>query len=487
MEKLTKINFQKNSLFLFLFLLFLAINFFFSLFSLRLDFSYNKSQTLSPATKKIIGQLDDLVQIKFFASSDIPVRLLPLKTEIVDLLQEYKKASRGKIKVKILDPKKDEKAKNEAIELGLPELQFSQIEKDKYAVSSSYFGIGVQYGDKREIIPQTVNIETLEYDLTSAIFKLTQKQPVKIGFWQNLTFSADSQRDEFYTFKKVLSQQFDLEFKKEIDKDWKALVIIGDENNKYSTDEAERIKNYLEKDRGKVVFLIDRIIVEEGLNTKKEESPIFSLLEDYGIKIEENFVLSQNAELASFTTGVVSFFTPYPFWLKTNNFLKTSPFFTNIEVLVFPWVSSIEVKEDKKEEISFLVKSSKNSWEQKQSFSLYPNNISLPSKNEMREYNLVVEKRLGNQGRLLVIPCSRFVKEQFLSKQNSNLGFMINILDFYAFEGKLAGIRNRSVFIPSLKELPEATKDWVKYLNVMFLPGLTAIFAVVYLLKRSSA
>ena len=59
--------------------------------SLRLDFSKGSAYTLSPSTKKILHSLDDVVNIKFFVSSDLPTPLLPVKTEVADLLNEYKK------------------------------------------------------------------------------------------------------------------------------------------------------------------------------------------------------------------------------------------------------------------------------------------------------------------------------------------------------------------------------------------------------------
>src|SRR3990167_9298711 len=93
--------------------------------SLRLDFSKGSAYTLSPSTKKILHSLDDVVNIKFFVSSDLPTPLLPVKTDVVDLLNEYKKESRNKVMVKIVDPKKDPASLNEIRELGIPELQYS--------------------------------------------------------------------------------------------------------------------------------------------------------------------------------------------------------------------------------------------------------------------------------------------------------------------------------------------------------------------------
>ncbi len=161
--------------------IFFAFNWLFSFLSLKLDFSAGKVYTISSSTKKILKSLEKPVEIKFFVSSDLPSRLLPLKRDILDFLSEYQKVSGGKVNLKVLDPTKDNKAKEEAQKEGLPQLQFSQLEQNKYALSNAYLGIVFSYKDKKEIIPQLTDIESLEYNLTATIYKLSKKALPKIG------------------------------------------------------------------------------------------------------------------------------------------------------------------------------------------------------------------------------------------------------------------------------------------------------------------
>jgi len=64
------------------------------------------------------------------------------------------------------------------------------------------------------------------------------------------------------------------------------------------------------------------------------------------------------------------------------------------------------------------------------------------------------------------------------------LGFLINLINNYASQGALAGIRSRAVFIAPIQEVPENTKDLIKYLNILLLPGIFGVFGTVRLLKR---
>lgn len=484
---------QKTSIYLISLAIFIVFNFLISYLPLRVDFSLGKAHTLSSSTKKILSKLDDIVNIKVFISSDLPLRLLPLKTDVIDLVNEYKKQGRGKIIVKNLDPKKDDKAINEAKDLGIPELQFSQIEKDKYAVSATYFGLAIQYGDKKEIIPQATNLESLEYDITSSIFKMTRKEAIKIGLLGE-TGSYNPQEDEFYTAKKILQQQFELsnldssaDNQTKIDSSIKTLLVFDNNEKQYSTDEAEMIKDYI-NNKGKAVFMIDGVYVGEGLTTQPATHNLFSIFESYGLNLNKNLILSGSSELASFTTGAISFFTPYPFWVKTTNFSDKSAEFSNIGSLIFPWVSSLDINKKDDVETTVLVKSEKNSWEQKGpqagGFVLMPNNIPNPAENELKQFNLIVEAKAKNGGQFVLIPSSRFIKEQFLTRGQANMAFLLNLINNYASEGALAGIRSRAVFIVPISDVPENTKDLIKYLNILLLPGLFALFGAIRLLKR---
>jgi hypothetical protein len=242
------------------FLVFILANYVVSLFSFKIDLSFGKAYSLSSSTKKIIKNLDDVLNIKFFVSSDLPVRLLPLKNEILDFLKEYQKEGKGKIIVKVLDPKKDESAKNQAQEAGLPTLQFSELQQNKYQVSSIYFGLVLSYGTKKEILPQVTNLEDLEYNLTSQIFKMTKKEVEKIAILGKEE-KFNPQEDDLLSFKNAAKQQFVLDFidvstnsaTKEIDKTYKAVIVFDNNQKEYDPQEITAIKNYLQKG-GKGIF-----------------------------------------------------------------------------------------------------------------------------------------------------------------------------------------------------------------------------------------
>lgn len=482
-------RFEKPSIVLFSFIAFVLINFLSAFLPLRLDFSKGQANTLSKSTKKIITHLDDVINIKFFVSSNLPTRLLPIKTEVVEILNEYQKNSRGKIIVKIIDPKRDEDSMNETNQYGVPELQFSQLEKDKYAVSTAFFGIGVAYGNKKEVIPQVAEPENLEFNLTSLIYKLTLKDVIKIGLIGDQIDSLSTPQDIVSIFKKLASQQFSLESitlsdeAKEISQDIKTLIII-DNQIPYTDQQLSLLKNYL-KNGGKAIFFIDGVFVDENLSVNKSNNNLLPLLADYGIKINDNLLLSTSAELVNFGNQMMQFLTPYPFWLKTNNFNTKTAYFANINQLTFPWTSSITLTNKKDIELIELIKTSNKSWEQTESsgYNINPQTIPEPKVSDLKEFIIGAEAKIKNS-RLIVVGSSRLIQDQYLNQSSGNLEFVFNLLNDLASQGALTGIRSRAISYYPLPDLSEQQKNIFKYANILGLPILFGLYGAIRLLRR---
>src|SRR5512135_2291858 len=65
----------------------------------RLDLTPGHAYTLSSATRKIVRNLDDIVTIKVFASSELPTQIALLERDLDDLLRDVRSASNGKVRV----------------------------------------------------------------------------------------------------------------------------------------------------------------------------------------------------------------------------------------------------------------------------------------------------------------------------------------------------------------------------------------------------
>lgn len=469
--------------------LFFFINLILAPIPLRLDLSKGQAYTLSNSSKKIIRNLDKNAQITFYVSSELPTRLLPLKSEVMDLLEEYDKAS-NKVVVNTVDPKKDERTLKQVQEAGIPELQFSQVENDKYAVTAAYFGILVSYNNKTEAVPQVTDVESLEYNLTSSVYKLSKTELPQVGImgFDNLT---NPQADPIGALRGQLSRQFTAspvtltEESKQIPASHKALLIFDTNTKEYTNDEINAIKVYL-KNKGKAIFFVDGVWIDGNLQVTPSKSNLGKILTDYGIKINNDLVLSFSAELVNFGNDVVSFMTPYPMWLKTSAFSQKTNYFSNVNQLVYPWVSSLSLEQKPNITTTELVKTAPNSWTQKNAFILNPQEISQPNQEDMREFMISAEAKTKEGTHIVVIPSSRFVQNQYISQNSGNLSLILNFLNVQASEGALSGINQRAASIYPIPVLSSSQQDMFKYGNIVALPIILALYGAYRLFKRRS-
>src|SRR5687768_6008997 len=76
----------------------------------RVDLTEDKAFTLSQGTRAIVSKLAAPVRIHFFVAREVPAELGAIQTyarRVEDLLNEYAKASNGKIEVKRYSPEPD--------------------------------------------------------------------------------------------------------------------------------------------------------------------------------------------------------------------------------------------------------------------------------------------------------------------------------------------------------------------------------------------
>jgi len=154
--------------------------------SLRLDLTQYREYSLSQATRNLLDGLQEPLLIRGYFSERTHPLLAPLVPNVRDLLQEYAIASRGRVRVEIIDPAKEPEKEAEAYQVyGISPTPFQIAGRYEASIINSYFDILIQYGDqsvtlgfgdlievKQEGGGIDVQLRNLEYDLTSNIKKV---------------------------------------------------------------------------------------------------------------------------------------------------------------------------------------------------------------------------------------------------------------------------------------------------------------------------
>ncbi len=148
--------------------------------SVRLDLTQNAVYTLSPGTKSILSKIKEPVTLRFYFSRNLGTNYAQLRAyanRVRDLLHEYVTASGGKIILEEIDPEPFTTAEDDAVAQGMTGAPTQEGE-------TVYFGlVGTNTVDGRETVPffSQDREAYLEYDLSSAIYRLSQPEKPTLG------------------------------------------------------------------------------------------------------------------------------------------------------------------------------------------------------------------------------------------------------------------------------------------------------------------
>lgn len=153
---------------------------------LRVDLTEAREFSLSPATRDLLANLQEPLLIRGYFSAKTHPLLAPLVPTVRDMLHEYEIASRGMVRLEIIDPAQDPEKEAEANQVyGIRPAPFQVADRYETSIINAYFDILIRYGDQTQVLgfqdlievqPNRsggvdVRLRNLEYDLTSAIKK----------------------------------------------------------------------------------------------------------------------------------------------------------------------------------------------------------------------------------------------------------------------------------------------------------------------------
>ena len=229
----------------------------------RVDLTENQIYTVSNATKKLLQDIDEPINLYFFFSDKTSEGYTGIRnyaSRVKSLLEEFEVASNGHINLQIIDPEPFSESEDKADEFGLNGVKLSA------AGDSLYFGLGGTNSlDDRETIaffdPQQESF--LEYEIAKLIYKLSNPKPVQISFISDLPLEGGPNRmtgrmDPAWAIYEQLQQLYQVELlEKEnaaIPEKTDVLVLVHPKN--YDEALQYAIDQYVLKG-GKVIAFVD--------------------------------------------------------------------------------------------------------------------------------------------------------------------------------------------------------------------------------------
>ena len=464
----------------------------------RLDLTKERVYTLSDASKKLVGSLDDLITIKAYFTEELPSPYNNNRRAVLDILNDYKAYSKGNIHYEFINPQGD-KGEQEAQQQGIPPIEVQVVNNDKLEVKRGYLGLVMQYEDKKEVIPVVQNLSSLEYDITSAMKRLTTRVKKKIGYTQG---HDEPTLDKLKQATQSVSKQYDLtpvdlSRLHEVPGDIDALLVIAptkkfDDTSKYALDQ------FLMRG-GKIAFLLNKMNANLNSQYRYAQAVDFGLddlLQQYGVRVNADLI--RDAQCANITVsqmqGPFQFQSqvPFPYLPAASNFDRTNPIVKDLQAVVFYFVSSVDTTVAAQRGLSaeVMIRSSKKSGRQSGFVMLDPFQRATPAEftesgipmavivhGAFRSYfegkQPAAAATQSPDTRIIVVGDGDFMQDQFLGNKG-NLLLFENIVDYLADDAGLITIRSKDVAEPPLEVVSDGTKNLLKY-GDLFVPPLFVI------------
>lgn len=475
--------------------------------SLRWDLTEGNQYTLSPVSQKLMKDLQDPVTFKVFFSEEVPQNMLALKQDVNDLLNEYRRAAGRNLLLEISDPKSTETGLDDARTYGIPEIQYNIVGNEKFEVSTGYAGMAIIFGDKYETIPVFAETQNLEYDISSAVNKLTKESTAKIGFL------SDHGVVETQNLQRALGQQYEVlpVTLDNISADLQTLVIAGP-SEEFSDADRYNIDQFVMRGGALVVLLNGVKVDEKFLMVTPNETKLDELLKSYGITVNKDLVADfVSAETLTFGGGAFSVIQQYPYWpiLTTDGLNQQNPISASVRSAVLPWTSSLSFVGAEGIEVVELAQSSAQSaaFDSATTSSAAPNAIDVPSQGVLGKQLLagLLRGKLTSaykdstpegidgankiseteNSRLVVIGSAKFIEDALLERSVENAALVMNAVDVLSQDESFISIRSRSAFQRPLKPLSDGKKIAIKYANIFSSVVIVVILALImYLVRR---
>ncbi len=312
----------------FLFIM-VVVNIISSFLFTRFDLTTEKRYSLSPATKQLVRELDDVVYFKVYLEGDFPASFKRLRNSTREMLDEMRAYANGNIQYEFINPSTatDSKEQNEIyrqlVEKGLQPTDLQERGTTGTSNKIVFPGAIVNYLAQEQPLSllkntassspeQSINnsIQNLEYEIANTIRKLTKKVPTKIAFIED--YGTLDERKVF-DITRSLAGFYNVERKRMDQKlnslDGYKVIVIAKPDSSFDEKDKFIIDQYVMRG-GKVLWLLDGMVTSMDSLQASAETMALAIgnnLDDqlfrYGVRVNPDLILDLKAAPIPIVTG----------------------------------------------------------------------------------------------------------------------------------------------------------------------------------------
>ena len=372
----------------------------------RWDLTERRLHSLSAGTKRLIGDLEDVLTVRAYFTEDLPAPFNAHERAVRDLLDEYRANSHGKMRVEIIHPSGNEELEQQAEEDGVAKVPHQAIEGDQAHEVLGYRGLAFLYRGESKSIPvlsRDADISGLEYQFTTTIRQLLGEKRT-IGFTtghgepgvtpppprQN---PMEPEPDPGISYLNKIVENYDLrelmlKARRPDPEEVRGLVVVGPTQD-FSDEELYRIDQYLMAG-GSLAFFVNGVNVEENYGelraSNNDLGRLFALLRGYGVQVSNDIVMDVQTDRFLVTKNVrtplgnlpMSMPVAYPGWphFSTDQIDEESPLLFRLPGLTLLWPSAVRITREAADNegvrARVLVRTTDQAWDQTDNFDIDP-------------------------------------------------------------------------------------------------------------------
>jgi ABC-2 type transport system permease protein len=455
----------------------------------RLDLTKDDLYTLSAGTKTLLGDLDDLVQIKLFASTELPPEVQLQLRDVRDLLSDMRRASNGNLLVSELDPVRDEDVGAEASELGIYPVEFNVLRDDNFEIRQGYYGLAVVYADESEVTPLIQRTDDLEFQLASQIHRMTTEERPGISFVRGFGAKGANQMPGL---RESLGDRYEM----------RTIDIAGDSADAISRDSTEvvvlagatqtlddaalgRVQDFVGAGGAALVLLEPVVLDPQSPLPIPASSGLEPFLEGKGVGVVEGMVLdlASSERVSLGQQGAFNVIAPYPLWPVTSP-AGDNAVTNGLNALTLGWGAALDIDPASAGVVPL--------WQTTDNGALHPLNAPIqpdqdwifePEELGVRIVAVSITPEEGDSsGRMIVVGDASFAEAQYIRANPGNLLFLANAIDWLAQEEALINIRSKDRTPPALAFTSDVSRNLLKWGNLI---GVPLLFVLAGLLRVS--
>lgn len=445
----------------------------------RLDLTDDNVYSLSGASIDLVKNLEDPVTITAYFTEDLPAPYSTNRRFLRDKLEDYRAYGGNKIQYRFVDPASNEDAQQELGRFNIPPVQIQVIEADNVQLKNAYMGLAIQYGGERESIPVVQDLSTLEYDITSAIRRLSRESLPTVGFLSG--HGEPNLFQDLQILSEELRRNYDVQTVTVADSALNAtpdvLMVVAPSDS--LGDGALRAIDQFVTDGGRVGFLLNRVQANLQMGQARPlDTGIEGLLSSYGAGLNADLVMDEQSSAVTMQRRQ-GFFNlaqqiQYPFLPIATQFNPENLMVNRLRQVMFYFASSIDTSGTLPEGVEYepLVYSSPRSDVQRGFFMIQP----------MQEYgefstgpytlaaaytgtfpSAFTQGTVSEPTRIVLVGDGDFVNESIVGPIPGNIEFGLNVVDWLAQDDAMLTIRAKNIEPRQLPPVSEGMRAWIKY------------------------